>query len=69
MTHGVVRQFDREKKFGFINGDDGEDYFFHTGSLSPRMQKLTGLLREGFRVKFDTDYDMKGNKAVNVQPE
>ena len=32
------------------------------------MQRISGLLREGYRVKFDTDFDMKGNKAVNVQP-
>jgi cold shock CspA family protein len=68
MITGEIRHFDEGKKFGFIRGDDGEDYFFHGGSLSPRMQRISGLLREGYRVKFDTDFDMKGNKAVNVQP-
>lgn len=69
MKTGVVRHMDENKKFGFIRGDDGEDYFFHGGSLNPQLQRLSNLIREGFRVKFDADYDMKGNKAVNVQPE
>jgi len=37
---GVIRHYDSAKKFGFIRGDDGEDYFFHGGSLSPRMQEI-----------------------------
>ncbi len=69
MKTGVIRHVDENKKFGFIRGDDGEDYFFHGGSLSPQLQRIAGLIREGFRVKFDSDFDMKGNKAVNIQPE
>ncbi len=69
MEKGIIRHYDSEKKFGFIRSDDGVDYFFHGGSLSPRMQRMAGFLREGFRVKFDTDFDMKGDKAINVQPE
>ncbi len=69
MKTGVIRHFDREKKFGFIRSDDDKDYFFHGGSFSPKMQRISGLLREGFRVKFDTDYDLKGDKAINIQPE
>ncbi len=69
MKIGTIRHYDPEKKFGFIRSEDGVDYFFHGGGLSPRLQRVTRLLREGFRVKFDTDFDMKGDKAVNVQPE
>ncbi len=69
MKTGTIRHYDSEKKFGFIRSDEGDDYFFHGGSLGLRLQKMTGSLREGFRVKFDIDFDMKGDKAVNVQPE
>lgn len=69
MKTGVIRHYDSAKKFGFIRSDDGDDYFFHGGSLGPKMKRIAGLLRVGFRVKFDTDFDMKGDKAVNVQPE
>jgi len=68
MKKGIIRHYESEKKFGFIRSDEGDDYFFHGGSLNPRLQGMAGLLREGFRVKFDADFDMKGDKAVNVQP-
>ena len=68
MKSGTIRHYDDEKKFGFIRSDEGDDYFFHGGSLSPQLQRMAGSLREGFRVKFDTDFDMKGDKAINVQP-
>ena len=68
MKSGTIRHYDDEKKFGFIRSDEGDDYFFHGGSLSPQLQRMAGLLLEGFRVKFDTDFDMKGDKAINVQP-
>ncbi len=69
MKTGVIRHVDENKKFGFIRGDDGEDYLFHGGSFSPQLQRLSSLIREGYRVKFDTDFDMKGNKAINIHPE
>ena len=27
MTKGIVKEYDRLKGFGFITGQDGEDYF------------------------------------------
>lgn len=29
VVRGTVTAFNAEKKYGFINGDDGIDYFFH----------------------------------------
>ena len=26
---GTVKKFDKEKGYGFITGEDGQDYFFH----------------------------------------
>ena len=64
---GTVKEYDKTKGFGFISGDDGEDYFVHVYGLGPKL--ISFGLRSGQRVAFDVDYDMKGDKAVNVRPE
>ena len=65
MTRGVVKEYDRQKGFGFIAGDDGEDYFVHVSGLREFL-KGKGL-RGGQKVSFDIDRDIKGDKAVNVR--
>ena len=65
MTKGVVKEYDRLKGFGFIAGDDGEDYFVHVSGLREHL-KGKGL-RGGQKVSFDIDRDIKGDKAVNVR--
>ena len=63
---GTVKEYDRNRGFGFITGDDGDDYFVHVSGLGPKSQKFG--LRAGQKVAFDTDYDHKGDKAINVRP-
>ena len=65
MIRGVVKEFDRLKGFGFIIGDDGEDYFVHVSGLREYL-KAKGL-RNGQKVLFDIDRDIKGDKAVSVK--
>ena len=65
MTRGVVKEYDRLKGFGFIVGDDGEDYFVHVSGLREYL-KGKGL-RGGQKVSFDIDRDIKGDRAVNVR--
>ena len=65
MTKGVVKEYDRLKGFGFIAGDDGEDYFVHVSGLREYL-KGKGL-RGGQKVSFDIDRDIKGDRAVNVR--
>ncbi len=65
--NGTVKEYDKTKGFGFISGDDGEDYFVHIYDLGPKLRKF-GLI-QGQRVAFDIDFDMKGDKAINVRPE
>ena len=65
MTEGVVKEYDRLKGFGFIAGDDGEDYFVHVSGLREHL-KGKGL-RCGQKVSFDIDRDIKGDRAVNVR--
>lgn len=65
MIKGTVREYDRSKGFGFILGDDDHDYFVHVSGL--RLQLQQRGLQEGQRVLFDTEYGVKGDKAVNVK--
>ena len=65
MIRGVVKEFDRLKGFGFIIGDDGEDYFVHVSGLREHL-KVKGL-SNGQKVMFDIDREIKGDKAVNVK--
>ena len=64
--NGIVKEYNKQKGFGFITGDDGEDYFVHVYGLGPKF-KQSGL-QQGQRVAFDIDFDMKGDKAINVRP-
>ena len=34
MENGKVKFYNKEKKFGFIAGDDGKDYFFHATGIA-----------------------------------
>ena len=35
MQNGKIKFYNKARKFGFIAGDDGNDYFFHeTGPVS-----------------------------------
>ena len=67
MIRGVVKEYDRLKGFGFITGDDGEDYFVHVSGLREYL-KGKGL-KGGQKVSFDIDRDIKGDRAVNVRAD
>ena len=65
MIKGTVKEYDKSKGFGFIVGDDDRDYFVHVSGLRPQL-KQRGLV-EGQRVMFDSEYGVRGDKAVNVK--
>ena len=62
MTEGTVKFFNRMKSFGFINGDDGTDYFVHKSGLAEGVN-----IDEGDRVTFDVTEGDRGPKAENVK--
>ena len=64
MKKGTVKEFDVTKGYGFITGEDNEDYFVHVSGLREYL-KSKGL-RAGQRVSFDVDFGMRGDKAINV---
>ena len=65
MKKGTVKEFDVTKGYGFITGEDNEDYFVHVSGLREYL-KSKGL-RAGRRVSFDVDFGMRGDKAINVK--
>jgi CspA family cold shock protein len=65
MVKGTVREYDKLKGFGFILGDDDQDYFVHVSGLRPQLQQRG--LRAGQKVMFDVDFNIRGDKAINVR--
>ncbi len=62
MTEGTVKFFNEIKRFGFIAGDDGKEYFVHETGLKEGTR-----LREGDKVKFEVVEGEKGPKAEQVE--
>ena len=58
---GKVKWFNRTKGYGFIEGEDGKDYFVHHTSL-----KNLSYLNDGQDVEFDTVETERGMQAQNV---
>ena len=65
MKKGVVKKYDPSKAFGFIIGEDKEDYFVHMSGLHEYF--IGRGLRAGQKVSFDVDFGMRGDKAINVR--
>jgi CspA family cold shock protein len=61
MNHGTVKLWKQMEGWGFIEGDDGEDYFFNVSSIRKGQR-----VREDSSVKFDTKETQKGIQAINV---
>ena len=61
MVTGTVKFFNRTKRFGFIAGDDGKDYFVHATGLNPGV-----TITEGDKVSFEVVEGEKGPKADKV---
>jgi cold shock protein len=60
---GTVKFFNEQKGFGFISGEDGNEYFVHISGLADNVR-----LQENDPVTFDVEEGDRGPKAVNVNP-
>lgn len=58
---GKVKFFNEGKGFGFIKGDDGNEYFVHISGLNQGVR-----LADEVPVTFDVEDGERGPKAVNV---
>ena len=65
MTTGIVKWFNAEKGFGFIEREDGDDVFVHYSAIQVNGYRT---LEEGQRVEFDVGPGRKGEEAQNVRP-
>ncbi len=63
MANGIVKWFNSNKGFGFIEQEDGPDVFVHYSGIDGGGYKT---LEEGDRVSFDIEQGEKGPAAVNV---
>ena len=62
MVNGTVKFYNRVKRFGFVTGDDGQDYFVHQSGIEG-----SGTLNEGDKVSFDVTEGDRGPKAEHVK--
>lgn len=63
MTEGKIKKI-TDKGFGFIEGTDGRDMFFHSSSVEGGQ---FDQLREGQRVSYEIGQGPKGPRAEQVQ--
>ncbi|REJ69404.1 MAG: cold shock domain-containing protein [Planctomycetota bacterium] len=64
MPQGKIKKLVSEKGFGFIEGDGGEEFFFHHSSV----QGVTfEELNEGQVVEFEVGRGPKGPRAESVK--
>jgi cold shock CspA family protein len=61
--HGTVSSFLEQKKFGFIDGEDGNTYFVHASDIRNRL-----TITRSQQVEFEPATSPKGLKARNVVP-
>ncbi len=61
---GRVKNVNEEREFGFILGEDGNDYFFHFSNVISIDLPTTNSI-----VEFETKQTEKGASAINVKIE
>jgi cold shock protein len=64
MATGTVKKLVRERGFGFIQGADGVDLFFHRSALESQG---FDALAEGQAVEFDVEKGDKGPRAAHMK--
>ena len=60
---GMIKFFDRKKRFGFIIAGE-QEYFFHATAAKPEDMKR---LRDGAHVQFELTQGKKGLQAGNIE--
>ena len=63
MYQGVVKWFNSDKGYGFIEGSNGDDVFVHFTAIQADGFRVLG---EGDRVTYDVVEGNRGPQATNV---
>ena len=61
---GTVKNFNKEKGYGFIRAEDNRDYFFHDSALIMDDYKTA---EKGENVEFEIEESDRGPRAKNVK--
>ena len=64
MKIGIVKWFNVEKGFGFIEVDGEKDIFVHSSAILGNESRKS--LDEGQKVQFETEQGPKGLQAIEV---
>ncbi|MFJ6411761.1 MULTISPECIES: cold-shock protein [Terribacillus] len=64
MPNGIVKWFNAEKGYGFIQVEDGNDVFVHYSAIQEEGFKN---LEEGQEVSFEVIEGERGPQAANVE--
>ena len=65
MPTGTIKRLVRDRGFGFIRDDGGQEWFFHRSSVQGSFDQLN----EGQRVSFLVTAGAKGPRAEQVRTE
>ena len=66
MASGTIKRLVRDRGFGFIRDDSGQEWFFHRSAVTDGS---FDHLNEGQRVTFEEEPSAKGPRAGNVRSE
>ena len=61
MISGTIKMWKEIEGWGFIEGDDGEDYFINIANV-----RRGQIVRINVRVKFDVSQGQRGPEAENI---
>ncbi|HEV8335007.1 MAG TPA: cold shock domain-containing protein [Candidatus Polarisedimenticolia bacterium] len=64
MPTGKIKRLMKDRGFGFIRGNDGQEVFFHQSSLDGLSFES---LSEGVEVDFEIEQSPKGPRAGKVR--
>jgi len=66
VANGTIKRLVRDRGFGFIRDEGGQEWFFHRSSVKAES---FDELNEGQRVSFDEEPSAKGPRAGNIRSE